>query len=51
MEAAATFAVDRDARGQRTHWHDAPPVVVSAADERRVSGSTSWAGPSWAGPS
>lgn len=28
MEAAATFAVDRDGRGQRTHWHDAPPVVL-----------------------
>jgi urease accessory protein len=28
MEAAATFAVDRDAAGQRTHWHDAPPVVL-----------------------
>jgi urease accessory protein len=28
MEAAATFAVDRDASGQRTHWHDAPPVVL-----------------------
>jgi urease accessory protein len=28
MEAAATFAVDRHAHGQRTHWHDAPPVVM-----------------------
>jgi urease accessory protein len=28
MEAAATFAVHRDAAGQRTYWQDAPPVVL-----------------------
>jgi urease accessory protein len=28
MDAAATFAVHRDATGQRTYWRDAPPVVL-----------------------
>jgi len=36
MEAAATFAVDRDARGQRTHWHDAPPVVLRPTGADRL---------------
>lgn len=36
MRAAATFAVDRDATGQRTHWHDAPPVVLRPTGADRL---------------
>lgn len=36
MHAAATFTVDRDASGQRTYWHDAPPVVLRPIGTRRL---------------
>jgi urease accessory protein len=36
MEAAATFAVDRDHNGQRTHWRDAPPVVLRPTGADRL---------------
>jgi urease accessory protein len=28
MEAHATFTVERTGEGQRTHWHDASPIVI-----------------------
>jgi urease accessory protein len=36
MEATASFAVDRNARGQRTHWHDAPPIVLRPTGTDRL---------------
>jgi urease accessory protein len=36
MEAAATFAVSRTVSGQRTHWRDAPPVVLRPTGTDRL---------------
>jgi urease accessory protein len=36
MEATATFAVDRHGAGQRTHWRDAPPVVLRPTGTDRL---------------
>lgn len=36
MEATATFAVNRVGSGQRTHWRDAPPVVLRPTGTDRL---------------